>query len=406
MSSTLLIGVILGAGFLLGELVQLIRLPRITGYILAGIALNPQLTPIIPENFALHTDPVTDLALSFITFSVGGTLLWPKLKQMGRTILTMTLFEAECAMLVVVAGFYGAAVLLDTFQIVTLAAEPLVLSLLLGVLASPTDPSATLAVAHQYKAKGEVTSAIMGIAASDDVLGIINFSIGVALAHMAATHAAFSVSHSIGLPLYEILGGIGIGAGFGALFTLTTGWFRRESDGELIVLVFALLGLCYGAAQLARTDPLLATMAMGCCVVNFNPKHDKIFALLERYQEELVFVFFFTLSSMHLDVSVLPMAAPYIALFVVLRTAGKTLGAYGGARISGASRKVRRYTFLGLIPQGGIVIGLALVLRRNPAFAAVSDLVMAIVIGATVIHEIAGPIVSRIGLRKAGEIAG
>ena len=405
MPPILTIGVILILGFLMGELVQKFRLPRVTGYILAGIILNPQLMPLVPENFAMHTDLVTDIALSFITFSVGGTLLGRKLRQMGRTILTMTVFEAEFAMLIVAGGFLLAAQLLDHFQIAALATSPLVLSLLLGVLAAPTDPSATLAVAHQYKAQGEVTSTVMGIAASDDVLGIINFSIGIALARLVATHTGFNVDRSLLLPAFEIVGGIGIGAVFGYLFNKTTDWFRRETEGELIVLVFAVLGLCYGVARFARVDELLATMAMGCIVVNFNPQQDKIFSLLERYQEELVFVFFFTLSSMHLDLSVMPAAAPYIALFVLLRTVGKTLGAYTGARLSGASKNVRRYTFLGLLPQGGIVIGLALIMHRNPDFAPVSDLVMAIVIGSTVIHEIAGPIVSHIGLRKAGELS-
>jgi Kef-type K+ transport system membrane component KefB len=154
-----------------------------------------------------------------------------------------------------------------------------------------------------------------------------------------------------------------------------------------------------------HVDELLATMAMGCIVVNFNTRQEKIFGMLQRYQEELVFVFFFTLSSMHLDLSVMPAAAPYILLFVLLRALGKTLGTYGGALLSGASRPVRRYTCLGLLPQGGIVIGLALIMHGTPGFASVSDLVMAIVIGATVLHGIAGPLVARIGLQKAGEIA-
>lgn len=405
MSAILTIGIILGAGFLLGELVQRVRLPRITGYILAGIVLNPQLTPLVSNDFARHTDPVTDIALAFITFSVGGTLLWSRLKQMGKTILSITVCEAESAMLIMIAGFFLTALLLNHYGIGTLSASPLVLSLMLGVLAAPTDPSATLAVAHQYHAEGEVTSTIMGVAATDDVLGIINFSIGIALARMTATNEAFSVSHSILLPLYEIVGALALGALFGFLFNKSTDWFRRESEGELIVSVFALLALCYGSSRLLRADELLATMAMGCVVVNFNTHQERIFTMLERYQEELVFVFFFTLSSMHLDLAVMPAAAPYIALFVLLRTLGKTMGAYAGARFSGASETVRRFTFLGLLPQGGIVIGLALIMHRNPDFASVSDLVMAIVIGSTVVHEIAGPILSRIGLQMAGEVS-
>lgn len=43
-------------------------------------------------------------------------------------------------------------------------------------------------------------------------------------------------------------------------------------------------------------------------------------------------------------------------------------------------------------------------MHSTPAFKPVSNLVIGIAIGATVIHEIAGPIVSRFGLQKAGEI--
>jgi CBS domain-containing protein len=65
---------------------------------------------------------------------------------------------------------------------------------------------------------------------------------------------------------------------------------------------------------------------------------------------------------------------------------------------------VRRYTGLGLIPQGGIVIGLALMVQANPAFSEISDSIINIVIGATVIHELVGPITVKLGLRLSGEI--
>lgn len=398
------IGIILGGGFLMGEIAQFFRLPRVTGYLIAGIALNPQVLPLVPKAFPDNANIAIDIALSFITFSVGGTLQAAKLKKLGRTIVNMTIFEAESAMLIVTAGFAISAMAFGWPHLGATSGSALVLALLLGVLASPTDPSATLAVTHQYKAKGEVTSTVMGIAASDDVLGIINFSIGVALARMIALHSGFNFAQSVLVPIAEIFGGIALGAAFGFVFNKANDWFKRETEGELIVLVFALLSLCYGTARMIHVDELLATMSMGCMVANFNPRQEKIFSMLERYQEELIFVFFFTLSGMKLDLTVLPSAAAYIGVFVVLRALGKSIGAYTGARLSGASTAVRRYTFLGLLPQGGIVIGLALMMHSTPAFKPVSNLVIGIAIGATVIHEIAGPIVSRFGLQKAGEI--
>ena len=129
MPGALIIGLILTTGFVMGELVQLVRLPRITGYILGGILLNPQILPVIPTTFTAHTDLVTDISLSFITFSVGGSLLAGRLKEMGRAIVAMTLFEAEFAMLAVVAGFIGAAFLLAPLHLAALSASPVVLAL-------------------------------------------------------------------------------------------------------------------------------------------------------------------------------------------------------------------------------------------------------------------------------------
>lgn len=406
MPSALVIGIILVTGFLFGELVQAFRLPRITGYILAGIALNPGVVSLIPADFASHTDLATDIALAFITFSVGGSLRWERLRKLGRTIVAMTLCEAEFALLLVTAGFLVVAALPISLPVGTAAGAPLLLALLLGILASPTDPTATLAVTHQYGAKGDVTSTVMGIAASDDVLGVVNFSLGLALANLVVAQQGVDLAGAVAAPLVKIGGGILAGAGFGYLFNRATVWFARETEGELNVLIFGMLGLCYGGARLAGVDELLATMAMGCVVVNFNARQEKIFSMLERYQEELIFVFFFTLSGMRLNLPLMLTALPWIALFVVLRALGKTLGAYTGARLTGAPPAVRRYAFLGLLPQGGIVIGLALILHATPQFRGVADLVMAIIIGATVVHEIAGPAVARLGLRKAGELQG
>jgi len=88
-----------------GELCTHFGLPKVTGYILAGIILNPNLTDFILESFVGHTALVTNIALSFITFSVGGTLLFSKIRSLGKPIILITLFEAEFAFLFVAIFF-------------------------------------------------------------------------------------------------------------------------------------------------------------------------------------------------------------------------------------------------------------------------------------------------------------
>ena len=67
---------------------------------------------------------------------------------------------------------------------------------------------------------------------------------------------------------------------------------------------------------------------------------------------------------------------------------------------------MKRYVDSALIPQGGIVIGLALMIKQNPAFDGVSDIILRTIIGATVVHGLIGPSISKTTLKKAGEIEG
>jgi Kef-type K+ transport system membrane component KefB len=403
MQPILTIGIIIFVGFIFGEIATKIKLPKVTGYILAGILLNPEISKIIPQNFLEHTNFVTNISLAFITFSVGGTLYFPKVKKMGKRIVLITLFEAEFAFFSIIAVFLLLAPILLNMLNATYSLIFIPLSLLLGSLASPTDPSATLAVEHEYKAKGEVTSTIMSVAAFDDILGIINYSIAVAVAGIFILNQSFSFN-SISQPLIDIFGGILLGTAFSLFFNWLTKFIEKETEGIFIVVIFSLLALCYSAADYLGADKLLSTMTMGAVVVNYNEKQKMIFGMIERYTEELIFVLFFTVSSMQLNLSVLLSNYLLIFIFVIFRAIGKFLGTSLAATISKAPAKVKKYAAGGLIPQGGIVIGLALLLKQNPEFDSISLIIINIIIGATTIHEIIGPISAKIALRKSKEI--
>jgi Kef-type K+ transport system membrane component KefB len=404
MESILIFGIILVTGYIFGEIATKIKFPKVSGYILAGILLNPDLFEVIPIDFVDDTSLITNISLSIITFSVGGTLSFSRLKKLGKGILFITLFEAEFAMLAVIIGFLVISPFFIHIPDGTWLTVFIPISILMGSLASPTDPSATLAIVQEYKAKGDVTSTIMGVAAFDDALGIINYSLAIAIAGALALNSSFSFVSSILTPLLTIGGAIILGAVFGFIFNVTMFIIKKDSDGSLIVFIFGLLLLCFGIATLLGFDELLATMAMGVIVVNFNSKRDKIFKIIEKNTEELIFVLFFTLSGMHLNFSVLSTSYILILFFVVFRVLGKFSGTILGASISKSSLAVKRYTAYGLIPQGGVVIGLALMMKQNHAFDYISDLIITIIIGSTIIHELVGPVLAKMALKKAEEI--
>ncbi len=403
MDPLLTVGLVLALGLLLGELAQRLGFPRVAGYILAGIALNPRITGVVPLNFLSGTDPIVNAALAIITFEVGGTLSIGPLKELGKGIVFLALGEAELTALVIAVSATLALPFLVELPWGVGFAAAVPLALLLGALGSPTDPTATLAVIHQYKSKGVVSFSIMGAAAFDDALAIINFSVAVAMAGLLVAHSHTSVMSFLE-PFLVIFGSVGLGAAMGFLYHWSVRLLGGRDDGILVALAATILLAAYGIASALKFDQLLVTMTVGITVVNLRRTRPRIFQLLERYVEPLVFLLFFTISGMYLDFAVLVRHLPVVLLFVAFRTVGKLGGAYLGATLGRAPQEVRRYTGWGLIPQGGIVIGLALTLKANPKLAPLADILVNVIIGATVIHELVGPFTSKLALEKAGEI--
>ncbi len=395
-------GIIIFSAFILGELAELAKLPKISGYILAGIFLNPDLFNIVTENFLKTTDPLLTISLSLITFSIGGALTKDKIKKTGKSMLSLMAFESLSAFIFVfIFTFLSFWLFLDVLQSINMI---LMVSLVLASLAAPTDPSATLAVIHEYNAKGKVSSSMLEIAAFDDIAGIIIFTLVTAFAGLLIGQSEAEAGHAFLDLGRDISGAIILGVIIGFLFNYMIKLFKKESEGSLIVLTFGLVLLGYGIAEYFDFEALLSTMTLGIMVTNFNPHSDKIFKLIERYTDELIFVIFFSLSGLHLQLSSITGSAVIIAVFVVARIIGKYSGVYSGSILLNTDKKVKKYAAGGLIPQGGIVIGMALLLTKDPAFNKVSSLIMGVVIGAALIHEIIGPITSRYSLKKAGEI--
>ena len=127
-------------------------------------------------------------------------------------------------------------------------------------------------------------------------------------------------------PLIVIVGAVILGIAFGFVLNFVTRFIDRKTEGVFIVLILALLTLCFGIAMLLGLDELLATMSMDIIIVNCSPKRGKIFKILERYTEQLIFVLFFALSGMHLDFSVLSTYYVLVILFFLLRILGKVSG--------------------------------------------------------------------------------
>jgi Kef-type K+ transport system membrane component KefB len=403
MDSILSLGLLLLLGFVFGEVFRRFSQPKIAGYLLAGIALNPGISPLVDSSFIEHTELVTDVSLAFITFCVGAELQIHKLQKMKTTIWWVAILSSLLAFLSVLVGLLIAVPWLIPHLAQNFYLLLLPFCLCMASMAAPTDPAATLAVTHQYHSHGMISTLVMSVAVLDDLIALFVFSYCLLVGKILCGGGSLHLS-ALGQPILIMGGSLIVGALMAYVLHPCQGYLKRQGEGVITVFVLSLVCLAYGLSRSLGLDPLLSTLTMGFIVRNFNPTHHHCVQVLEKNTEELIFVIFFSVSGMHLDFSVLVDNSPVILVFVALRAFGKVFGAWLGAYISQAPKKVRKYCGGALLPQGGIVIGLVLVIGQHPEFAPFSKVLMNIILGATVMHEILGPLITRLCLLKAGEL--
>ncbi len=403
MDILLVIGLLLIIGYSAGWLFDKIGLPRIIAYIATGIVFSPNTITFVDVGIIQATHPIMEVCLAFIAFEVGGSLKWSKIKAHEKEIISITLMASFLPFVFITLGVILIGLIFPVvlpYDMITLV----LLALLLGALASPTAPAATLAVIHQYKARGKVTDTILGVTALDDVLGILLFSLTIAVIFIFTGTYSGILGNPVVNSFYEVFTAIILGFIIGLTIDYLPNRLKVASEGQWVVIIFALIIFSVGISKTLKVDTLLVAMTMGMIVVNKSRQQKIIFKILRRYTEDLIFLFFFILSGLHLDISTIPQASVLIFLFVLLRVAGKMIGASWGAKIVKADRKIQKYTAGGLLPQAGVVIGLVLSVYKNNQFTDIAEILLTTIMGTTIIYELIGPVVAKYSLKKAGEI--
>ena len=381
----LALAVILLSGLLCGRLAGRLRLPNVTGYLLAGLLLGPYALGFLQEGFVSRLDFISEMALAFIAFSIGGEFKASYFRRVGVTPIVIAAFEGLGAVALVVAALLASG-------------QDLPFSLVLGAIASATAPAATVMVIKQYRAKGPLTSTLLSVVALDDAVALIAFGFSVALAK-SLTGAGSSVLAALGEPFLEVGLSLALGAALGAAFLIPLRFFKKDSNRLCIAVAFIFLGTAL--ADLLSASALLTNMVMGAALVNLCKTAPDIFRIADAVTPP-IFMMFFVVSGAELNLSVLPTVGAAGVIYIVMRVAGKWLGATLGAAVMHADPVIKKYLGPTLIPQAGVAIGLTLVAQDVvPEYA---PAIRAIVLCGTLIYEIFGPMAAKLCLTRAGEI--
>jgi Kef-type K+ transport system membrane component KefB len=391
-------GVLMFVAFYVGKVMKFIKLPSLIGYMVTGVLLGPSLLNLLTETVQTNFEFITDISLSFVAVSIGLELSMKSLKRQGPGIIIVILAESLAA--------FGAVA-----GLVYLFTKDLPLALVFGAIAPASAPAGTVAIIQEFKAKGKLTDALYAVVGFDDGLGIIVFGFASAIAQ-SLLHSEIGGDMNMWLvlaePMKEVLFSVVAGSIMGYLFGLLVK--RLKDKVETLILLFSMVLTIAGICSLIGLSEILTNMIFGIVVV--NTQSSKVIHNLKSQLElfmPLIFVLFFALAGANLHLSALPALGLIGAVYVVGRSTGLVGGAYIGSVLGRLDSNIRKYLGMGILSQAGVAIGLSLVVKQEFSHisshgASIGLTVITTVTATSIFFEIIGPILTKIGLTKAGEI--
>lgn len=390
----LTLAAVLVAGVLLGSLAKRARLPRVTGQILAGILLGREALHLFdPES--VHTlDPLKEFALGLMGVTIGAHLNVRRLRNAGKRLLAVLVFEATLTPLLVFAA------------VAALPGVGLSTALLLAALGVSTAPATIVAVVKEERARGVFVKTLVAAVAINNIVCIFLFEVSryFAREQLAAVPGGTPILDGVQAALVQLGGAALLGGTVGMAMTHAHRLAWRQE--RIATSATVALLITYGLAAYLDVSPLLACMFLGLTQTNATPHRERVIDTEFHSFEPAILAVFFTLAGMHLSFEDLEQSGLVALVFFGARIVGKLLVGNLSMRVAGAPARVRRWLGPALLPQAGLAIGLVLLIEDDPGFAsapAMLQLFLTAVLTAVTLNEIVGPITTRIALRRSGE---
>ena len=415
MNQLLCIALALFVGLLSSRLMKILRLPNVTGYLIAGIIFGPFLLGKFIGGWS--TDPtsptyidsikwISDIALGFIAFTIGCSFKKESLQHVGKRVIIITICEALGGAIFTIGGLFLAKIFLGDKL-------PVSLILTFGAIACATAPAATLMVIRQYKAKGPVVDTLIPVVAFDDAVALIAFAILFSISKSIASNAQLNFMEICVYPLLEIVCSILLGTLLGFIVSFGCKLFKSRANRSIMVIcaVLIVVGLSNFAAQKdwpIQISSLLACMMIGAILINFRSDASRLLERIDSITPPL-YMLFFVISGASLDFTIFGQKGAGVlviiaAVYIVARCAGKWVGSYASCKVTNAEPTVQKYLGFTLFPQAGVAIGLATTANRTFPND-LGAIVLAVILTATIVYELVGPVITKVALKKAKEIS-
>ena len=396
------------AGLMMTRVVKKLGLPDVTAYLVAGVLIGPYALGQLNLPVGFHTleaveglNLMSDVALGFIAFAIGNEFRLSALKKTGKQATIVGIVQGLVAALFVDAALIGLHFILGDKL-------PISSAITLGAIATATAPAATLMVVRQYKAKGKLTDILLPVVALDDAVGLVVFAVSFGVARALGSGAIDLVSVLVN-PALEIALSLVLGAVMGEILTQMEKLFNSNSNRLSMTIVFVLLTVAISKAEfhIGRVtigfSSLLVCMMLGTIFCNRCILSGDLMEKADAWTAPL-YVLFFVIRGAELELDVFAdLSVVGIGLvYILFRSLGKYVGAYGSCKTTGCDEKVTKYLGVTLLPQAGVALGMCLMVGELGSYE--GRLIRNIVLFSVLVYELIGPTLTKWALTKAGDI--
>ncbi len=389
------LGFLIVAGSVAGQLAASVKLPRITGYLIAGLLSGPHGFALFDAHAVKDLSLINGLALALIALLAGAEITTTILRRTWRSVLVSSLAQIALTALPMAAVFYFLAPRMEFTKGLSTQAI-IALAGVWGVIALSRSPSVTLAILGETKAKGPVAQQSLGVVVLLDVLVLALFSFAMAFARAGILGAPIESERFVELGK-ELFASVAAGTTFGLFIAL---WFRFFTSERILFVVVVGYGITAFTAWF-HYDTLLVFVVAGFVVMNLTRFGGELVATSERLATAVMVVFFATAGA-KIDLDALRSLWRVALLLVVLRIVFTFVSTAVASRIARDPPIVRKWAGFSLVSQAGVTIGLATLVADS--LPQVGTALASLTIAVVGVNELLGPIAFKMALSRAGEI--
>ena len=390
-------GYLLLSAYFTGKIFNRLGFPKLTGYLFSGIISGPFVLGMVTKDMGHSLDVVKDTATAIIALEAGAELQLSKIRPVMKTLRGLTIFAVIGAMFTITGVLFLMRPLLPSIFNGFDTMQSLAICSAIGVALSAQSPTVVMALLAETRADGPLSSVVLASVVVADLTVITVFSIALALTGAAIGGKIDVVETALHVG-WELIGSMV----FGLLIGMVMGQFLKtvKRGGSLFGLLICVIVAEIGARM--SLDPLIILLTAGIWLRNWSSADaSDMFHNFESAQLP-VFLVFFGLAGAKLDIYTLWTYLLPVGIIAAVRAASFFLGARFATKITGAQDVVKKYAWFGLVPQAGLALALALVLRTTFA-GSFGDGAAVILFGVVGFNEAVAPPILRRILIKTGE---